>query len=321
VTNIDIYAHIHIRIIMNMSAGSIKFRHLRTFIEVARQKSVGRAADILAVSQPAVTRTIGELERALGVSLFERDGRGIRITRVGEVFLRHAGASVAAIGQGVDSIAQALRSEGPPIRVGALPTVSARIMPRAVEQFLATNTGSQLTIVTGENTALLDQLRSGELDLVVGRLAAPEMMSGLTFQYLYAERVLFVVRPGHPLLAARDFDFNGIRGYPVLMPTRRSIIRPFVERFLIAHGIAELPVHVETVSDSFGRAFLRRSEAIWIISEGVVANDIADGTMLALPIETSETLGAVGLTTRASATPPMSLEILIRAISDVAAEA
>lgn len=301
-----------------MISSRIKFRHLRTFIEVARQKSVGKAADVLAVSQPAVTRTIGELERELGVSLFDRDGRGIRISRFGEVFLRHAGASVAAIGQGIDSIAQARRSEGPPVRVGALPTVSARIMPRAVEHFLAASTGSQLTIVTGENTALLDQLRNGDLDLVVGRLAAPEMMNGLSFKYLYAERVIFVVRPGHPLLAARDFDFNRMREFPVLMPTRRSIIRPFVERFLIAHGIAELPVRVETVSDSFGRAFLRGSDAIWIISEGVVANDIADGAMLVLPIETSETLGAVGLTTRADMIPSLPLDILMKAICEYA---
>ena len=59
------------------------------------------------------------------------------------------------------------------------------------------------------------------------------------------------------------------------MPTRGSIIRPFAERFLIAHGIAELPVEIETVSDSFGRAFVRQTDAIWIISEGVVAADIA----------------------------------------------
>ena len=69
----------------------IKFRHLQTFLEVARQKSVMKAASILNISQPAVTKTIREMEEALGVSLFERDGRGIRITRYGEVFLRYAG--------------------------------------------------------------------------------------------------------------------------------------------------------------------------------------------------------------------------------------
>jgi LysR family transcriptional regulator, pca operon transcriptional activator len=73
----------------------IKFRHLQTFVEVARQKSVIRAAEILHVSQPAVTKTIRELEDILGVSLFDREGRGIRISRYGEVFLRHAGTPLA----------------------------------------------------------------------------------------------------------------------------------------------------------------------------------------------------------------------------------
>ena len=63
----------------------IKFRHLQTFVEVARQKSVMKAAGVLNVSQPAVTKTIRELEQVLGVAVFERDGRGIRITRTGEV--------------------------------------------------------------------------------------------------------------------------------------------------------------------------------------------------------------------------------------------
>jgi LysR family transcriptional regulator, pca operon transcriptional activator len=82
----------------------IKFRHLQTFVEVARQKSVIRAAEILHVSQPAVTKTIRELEEILGVSLFDREGRGIRISRYGEVFLRHAGATMTALRQAVDSV-------------------------------------------------------------------------------------------------------------------------------------------------------------------------------------------------------------------------
>ncbi len=67
----------------------VKFRHLQTFVEVARQKSVMKAAELLHVSQPAVTKTIRELEEVLGVAVFEKDGRGIRITRYGEAFLKH----------------------------------------------------------------------------------------------------------------------------------------------------------------------------------------------------------------------------------------
>lgn len=303
-----------------MVENRIKFRHLQTFLEVARQRSVGKAAEVLHVSQPAVTKTIRELEYALDVKLFEKDGRGIRITRYGEVFLRHAGASVAAIQQGIDSVSRAHASSGPPLRIGALPTVSARVMPHAVKLFLNEKTGSQIKIVTGENLVLLEQLRVGDLDLVVGRLAAPEQMTGLSFEHLYSEPVKFVVRAGHPLLQTKSFDFARVREFTILMPTRNSIIRPFAERFLLAHGIAELPVAIETVSDSFGRAFVRQSDAIWIISEGVVANDLADRTLATLPVDTSETRGSVGLTTRQDATTSPAVEIVSRTIRETVKE-
>ncbi|MEQ1406804.1 pca operon transcription factor PcaQ [Neorhizobium sp. Rsf11] len=298
----------------------IKFRHLYTFIEVARQKSVVRAAEILNVSQPAVTKTIRELEEALGVAVFEREGRGIRITRYGEVFLRHAGAALTALRQGMDSVSQELFDSAPPVRIGALPTVSTRIMPRAMMLFLAEKTGSRVKIVTGDNAVLMEQLRVGDLDLVVGRLASPEKMAGLSFEHLYSEQVVFIVRPGHPLLDGRRSIFEGLADYPVLMPTRGSIIRPSVEQFLIANGVATLPVQVETISDAFGRVFVRSSEAVWIISAGVVAGDVADGTLATLPIDTSETRGPVGLTIRADSNPSAPLSILMQTIRQAAVE-
>ncbi|WP_099865323.1 pca operon transcription factor PcaQ [Pararhizobium haloflavum] len=293
---------------------AIKFRHLQTFLEVARQRSVSKAAEVLSLSQPAVTRTIRELETALGVRLFEKDGRGIRISRFGEVFLRHAGASVTSLRQGVDSIQQALRSEGPPIRIGALPTVSARIMPEAVAQFLKEGTGSPIKVVTGDNSVLLEQLRLGELDLVVGRLAPPEAMMGLSFEPLYSENVVFAVRSGHPLLKKPHFSLDELRDYTILMPTPSAVIRPFVDRFLVSNGIAELPIQIETVSDAFGRAYIRAHDGIWIISEGAVANDIRDGRVNILPIDTSETVGSVGLTTRAGSEQPLPLAIFMQSI-------
>ncbi|OOG74801.1 pca operon transcription factor PcaQ [Sinorhizobium sp. A49] len=299
----------------------VKFRHLQTFVEVARQKSVMKAAALLHVSQPAVTKTIRELEEVLGVAVFERDGRGIKITRYGEVFLRHAGAALTALRQGLDSVSQERSGDGVPVRIGALPTVSTRIMPRAMSLFLKEDTGARIKIVTGENAVLLEQLRVGDLDLVVGRLAAPEKMTGFSFEHLYSEQVVFAVRAGHPLLSGTQSAFAHLGDYPVLMPTRASIIRPFVEHFLIANGIPGLPNQIETVSDAFGRAFVRTSDAIWIISAGVVASDIEDGTLAVLPIDTSETKGPVGLTMRADAVPSLPLAILMQTIREAAGEA
>ena len=295
---------------------AIKFRHLRTLVEVSRQQE-RRSRRRIAACQPAgrdqdATRTGSRARRPL----VERDGRGIRVTRFGEVFLQHAGASLAAIQRGIDSVARAQSNSGPPIRIGALPTVSARIMPLAIERFLALKTGNSIKIVTGENVVLLEQLRLGQLDLVVGRLAAPEQMVALNFVHLYTERVVFAVRRGHPLLAEKHFDFARIRDFTVLMPTHGSVIRPFVERFLITHGIADIPVEIETVSDSFGRAMLRQSDAVWIISEGVVAPDSDAGEIAFLPIDTAETRGAVGLTTRADIPGPPGADLLSHAVRE-----
>ncbi len=296
----------------------IKYRHVRTFLEVARTGAIGKAAAVLNVSQPAVTRTVRELEEALGATVIEPDGRGIRLTAAGEAFRRHAGASIAALRQGVDAVRAAEAEAETPVRVGALPTVSARVMPAAVRKYLAEMPGGRLKVVTGENAVLLDQLASGSLDLVVGRLASPERMVGFTFEHLYSEQVQFVVRAGHPLLAQAPFDIAGMAAFPMVMPTATAIIRPYVERFLIAHGLPDPGARIESVSDSFGRAFVRDSDAVWAISEGVVIGDIAAGALAALPIDTAETRGAVGITLRADAERSPSMQALIRAIRSAA---
>lgn len=296
---------------------TVRLRQLSTFLEVARLGAVGKAADQLGITQPAVTRTIRELEAALGTRLVTREGRGIRLTAAGEEFRRHAGASVAAFRQGFDALKGLADRAAPQIKVGALPTVSARIMPRAVSELLA-STPARIRIVTGENSVILDQLGRAELDVVVGRLAAPERMRGFSFEHLYSEQVRFVVRSGHPLTALREPALAEIAAYPVVMPTSTSIIRPFVERLLISHGLGEPATRIESVSDSFGRAFIRDSDAVWIISEGVVADDIAAGAFVALPIDTADTRGAVGITLRVDQERSAALEGFLRIVRRIA---
>jgi LysR family pca operon transcriptional activator len=276
----------------------IKIRHLEAFVEVARQKSVGRAAITLSLTQPAVTRTIRELEEIVGTALVERDGRGIKLSHQGEVFLSHAGSGLAAVRGGISALANVATASGPPVRIGALPTVSATVMPGAVVDFLASGLKSPLRVVTGENRVLLDQLRKGDLDLVMGRMPAPEMMESLRFEPLYRDRVVFVVSGNHPLAGQRQVGADILSRHPVLVPPEGSIIHPYVERVMLEQGMARPVQAVETVSDSFGRAFLRSSDAIWIISRGVVAAEIASGEFVELPIDTGSTLGAVGLMTR-----------------------
>ncbi|WP_108659843.1 pca operon transcription factor PcaQ [Acuticoccus kandeliae] len=295
----------------------IRLRHLEVLVEVARHRSVSRAAEALNLSQPAVTRTMRELEAICGTSLVERDGRGIRLTASGEIFLRHGGASLAALRGGLSALADIGTGDGPPVRIGALPTVATTLVPDAVALFLRLGPANRLRIASGDQDLLLDRLRRGGLDLVVGRLPAPEDMDGLAFEPLTRDRVEFVVHHAHPLAAQGASLSQGLADYVVLIPPKNSIIRPMVDRLFVEHGLSEPPRRVETVSDSFGRAFVRRYMAIWIISRGVVLPEIESGEFRTLAIDTRNTSGAVGLTTRAGVERTPAAELFIESLRKV----
>ena len=297
----------------------IKLRHLSVFLEVVRTGSVVQAASALGLTQPALSKTIAELEEIVQVKLFDRAGRKLSLTSFGEVFQRYAGASLTALKQGMRSMAQARDDQAAAFCIGALPTVSARILPRAAARFMAQGLGLKPRIVTGPNGYLLSQLRLGEVDLVIGRMAEPEMMRGFAFEHLYEETIALVVRPAHPLLESQRFDLAAISQYQLLMPPPGSIIRPTAQRYLTAHALGPFAGEIETISDNFARAYVRASDAVWIISEGVVAEELAHGFLARLPADTSATLGPVGLTTRTDVQPSLPAQLFAQAVREAVA--
>lgn len=299
-----------------MMENRIKYRHLECFLEVTRQGSVVRAADVLSLTQPAVSKKLKELEEILGVRLLERSKKGIELTHYGNVFLEHASTSVAALREGAERVAQAQAAGFQQLSIGVLPTVATSVLPEAVKRFRENNIDVRLHLVSGPNSLLMSQLRVGELDLVVGRLGLPEAMSGLSFQHLYSEQIVFTVRPDHPLLSKTDFQLNDISHYTVLYPPKESITGPSVDRFLLAEGVSAIQDRIDTVSDSFGKEFIRHNDAVWIISRGVVAREIADGELAELPVNTKETLSAMGLTVRADATASLAQQQFMKAVQE-----
>jgi LysR family pca operon transcriptional activator len=295
----------------------IKLRHIACFLEVARLRSVVNAAEALNISQPAASKTIQELEELLGNALFDRSRRRLFLTQFGETFYRYASTSVAALRQGIDAASSG--GVAATVKVGALPSVSASILPTAVSQFTAEDPGVHTHIITGPNNYLFSLLRTGDVDIVIGRMAEPDLMLGLAFEHLYSESVVLVVRPDHPLLALDDFHPSLIEPYQVLMPTPDAVIRHHVDRMLLVHGISNIRDEIETVSNAFGRSYVRQTDAIWIISEGVVARDLEEGQLARLPVDTSVTTGPVGFTSRADTAPSLATTTLMQAIRNVVA--
>ncbi len=296
----------------------IRHRHLKCFLEIARTRKIGLAAAALNITQPAASKTLKELEQMLDARLFDRGGKGgLTPTPEGAVFLRYAGASVAALKEGLDGLAQAQHRGTEVLSIGALPTVAAHVMPTVINEFRKSNS-TRIHLVTAPNVLMLEQLRIGDLDLVVGRLPRPKLMQGLTFSHLYSEQLVFVVRPDHPFAGQHAFDATQLESLALLMPTEDGIMRPVVDRFLIAKGVGVMPYAIEARSVDFCRQFVLESDAIWIISRGVVEHELKNGTLAALDIDTSDTSGAVGLTIKADRDPSPALRLMMATVASVA---
>ena len=282
----------------------IKFRHLDAFSAIARAHSFKTAAAQLHLTQPAISKTLKELEEILGVVVLERSRAGVSLTPQGEVFLQFAEQSTAALRHGLRSI-QATGAAAGQLKLGALPSVASALLPDAVMSFTANSPDTLVEIHEGPHHDLTSRLRSGNLDLVVGRLGKPDTMVGLSFQQLYAEEVVVVARPDSAALKLRDVA--ELDRFRVLYPPKDSAIRPLVARMLIAQGVPLFRNRIETASPTFGRTVVVSDpDTVWIISAGVVSNDIAQGHLVPLPLDMAATRGAVGIMSRTEEVPSVA---------------
>lgn len=268
----------------------IKLRHLRAFLDVVAEGNLTAVARMRGISQPALSRTLQELELLLGQPLFDRTGRRLVLTRAGEVFRRHAALGLQAL----DTGAAALRPGGSgALAVGILPTVATRFFPQVALSFRAAHPEVTLSVATGPNTYLLDLLRRREIALMIGRMPSGEL-ADLSFDHLYEDEVVLAARAGHPDL--RQPLRQVLAKVPLILPPEDAIIRRLVEDFLGSIGLYGIRPAFQTVSLALGRGLLLGSDAVWFISRGVIGQELADGSLVTFATDARFLSGAVGMT-------------------------
>ncbi|MFX0250457.1 LysR substrate-binding domain-containing protein [Klebsiella pneumoniae subsp. pneumoniae] len=291
----------------------IRLRHLHTFVAVAQQGTLGRAAETLNLSQPALSKTLNELEQLTGTRLFERGRLGAQLTLVGEQFLTHAVKVLDAL----NSAGQALnRKEGlnnDIVRIGALPTAALGILPTVIGQFHKQQKDITLQVATMNNTMLLAGLKSGEIDIGIGRMSDPELMSGLHYELLFLESLKLVVRPGHPLLQ-ETATLSRVMEWPVVVSPKGTVPRQNAEALLQSQGCKMPAGCIETLSASLSRQLTVDFDYVWFVPSGAVKDDLRRGVLTALPIATQGAGEPIGILTRVDATLTPGTQTLLSAI-------
>jgi DNA-binding transcriptional LysR family regulator len=290
------------------AAARIRLRHLTCFVVVAQERTLARAATRLHLSQPAVSKTLAELEELAGRRLVERGRAGTTLTAAGEEFLRYAVNVTQALESAAAVLTGAAAAIAPAVRVGALPTVAGALLGNALARLRERRPHAGVSVRIGDNPDLLQWLKAGETDVAVGRMAEPAMMQGVSFELLYAESLAVVTRPQHPLAAAGDAAISprALLGYPLIVPGAGTAPRHDVEEFFAAHGIALPPGRTETQSAALSRSLALVSDAVWITPRHPVELDLSRRWLRRLNVPVPGNAEPVGILSR-TATPPGEL--------------
>lgn len=276
---------------MNIPSG-LKLRHVEAFLAVASHGNISAAARARHVSQPALSKTVSDLEALLGVTLFERSGRRAVLTPAGETFRSHAQVVLRSLEAAVDTFSG--RASGGQVKVGVLPTVAGRFFPSVALEFSDSFEGTLVTVLTGPHSSLIEMLRSGKIDLMVGRMPVARDMPGLSFEFLYEEPILLVGRPDHP---ARNMPApEALARFPLILPNSGAIIRQNVNLYLSTLGLSDKKPRFETVAPPVALALLEKSDLLWFISRGVVEREVQSGALSCIEMSSDYMTGAIGLT-------------------------
>ncbi|ENK2699794.1 LysR family transcriptional regulator [Salmonella enterica subsp. enterica serovar Holcomb] len=291
----------------------IRLRHLHTFVAVAQQGTLGRAAETLNLSQPALSKTLNELEQLTGTRLFERGRLGAQLTVPGEQFLTHAVKVLDALNTAGQALNRKEDASADVVRVGALPTAALGILPAAIGRFHQQQKSTSLQVATMNNTMLLAGLKSGEIDLGIGRMSDPELMGGLNYELLFLESLKLVARPGHPLLQ-ETITLSRVMEWPVVVSPKGTVPRQNAEALLQSQGCKMPAGCIETLSASLSRQLTVDYDYVWFVPSGAVKEDLRQATLVSLPVPTQSAGEPIGILTRVDIPLSTGAQMLIAAI-------
>lgn len=279
----------------------LKLRHLSCFLEVAEGGSLGAAAARLHVTESAVSKTIGELEDILGAQLFERLRKGMRPTAIGAGFGQQAREILQRLQSAADQAANGGSRRPATLRMGAMPIASAIYLPPVLQDFVERFPRCLVEVAVGPKDALLDDLRQGKVDVIIGRLPPFEDMAGLSFEQIMLDQYVFAVARNHPLARRKRLSMQDLMAYTLVTPPRQTVVWDEVRRLFLAKGIGEPPRVIEILDLNFASAFTLRHKAVWIASRSFLLARELVGPLHILPLDTAMLEAPIGLIRRAEA--------------------
>lgn len=272
----------------------ITLRQLRYLDALAQTGHFGRAADACAISQPALSQQIAELEAGLGARLVERTPRGATLTEAGTAVVERAHAILAAVGD-LESVARPGTSLAGVVRLGVIPTIAPYLLPRVLPALQAAYSDTQFRIRETVSAMLLAELGAGSLDVVI--MALPVAAPGIETLPLFDDRFVFVApaasAPAGPIAA------TGLDAYNLLLLEDGHCLR---DQALDACGLADLDLRAQLGATSLSTIVQLVAAGLGCTLVPAMALDtlVADPRLTAIEFSAPAPSRCIGLAYRAT---------------------
>lgn len=269
------------------------FRDLKYFEVIAEEGHVGRAAERLYKTQPALTKCIDRLEEQLGAPLFERVGRGIRLTAVGQALLARARQISLMMDDTAREISDYANGREGSIRLGCIPTLAEHILPAICEQLLAEASKVTIDLRVSMNDVLLEGLKAGELDIVLG----PMIQSDDVFETeeIMQDQMVVMASVNHPIFE-RKITLRSLLDYQWVLPAQSVASRQWLDNVFDRNHLARPAVQITPTVLNMIMPLIERSNLLGFASK--LNLSAGRGHLREVPLRETTMLRRMGLTYR-----------------------
>jgi len=301
----------------NFLLGRLKLRQLRLLTAIADEGTVLKGSQALNIAQPAATKSIKELEDALGVQLFDRSSRGVTPTDFGKVMIKHAKLILTQLrhaGEELQSLEEGLSGR---VHVGTLLAASTSLLPRALARLREQRPGIAVTVTEGTIDRLMPALRTGDLDVVLGRLPEYREREGLKQDVLYLDTVAIMVRADHPLTKRASLTLADLVDQAWVMPPPQTSLRRQIDAAFRHEGLEPPHDVIESVSILTNHGLLMNTDMIAAMPHQVGAGQAG---LTILPVVLEGAISRIGATTHAHVELSAAARYFMDIIHEIAGE-
>jgi LysR family transcriptional regulator, transcription activator of glutamate synthase operon len=205
----------------------LELRQIQYFIEVAEREHVTEAAIALHVAQSAVSRQIVNLESELGVDLFFREGRNVKLTPIGKIFLGHMQQAIKVIGNAKREVEEYLDPEQGAIRIGFPSSLAAYMLPMAISAFRERYPQVKFQLKQGSYHSLIDGVVKGEIDMAL-LAPVPKQEKKVKGDILFTENIVALMPHSHPLADRSSLKLSQLREDSFVLFPKGYVLRDII---------------------------------------------------------------------------------------------